>query len=232
LAFRQLGIPDTTVLSLGGANSAFTYITSLGLGNSLSGQSVLSTTAYSQQGQSGYVHGLFTRDLKGLYRPGHSEQQAAGADYSNLTMGLVSSYTPVDWPELASQLPGVDSLAGQKAAYAYLSWYLLNAWYVQSEYGSQGVPAPYAYDIHYFFTGSLNTFIDYHTFDPATLHGPEHRASAAAHGMSHARLRARLVTGHLRWTERRSPLRKTTSTGSRLSSTTRSLTSPMYCCSW
>lgn len=172
LAFRQLGIPDTTILSLGGDNSAFTYITSPGLGNSLSGQSVLSTTAYSPQGQSGYVHGLFTRDLRGLYRPGHSEQQTSGSDYSNFTMGLVSSYTPVDWPELASQMPGTDSFAGQKAAYAYLSWYLLNAWYVQSEDGAQGVPAPYAYDIHYFFTGSLNTFIDYHTFDPTNAVWP------------------------------------------------------------
>lgn len=172
LAFRQLGIPDTTVLSLGGDNSAFTYITSPGLGNSLSGQSVLSTTAYSPQGQSGYVHGLFTRDLRGLYRPGHSEQQTPGSDYSNFTMGLVSSYTPVDWPELASQMPGTDSFAGQKAAYAYLSWYMLNAWYVQSEDGAQGVPAPYAYDIHYFFTGSLNTFIDYHTFDPTNAVWP------------------------------------------------------------
>jgi Bacterial Ig-like domain (group 3) len=171
-AFRQFGIPDTTVLSLGANNSALTYITSPGLGNSLSGQSVLSTTAYSQQGQSGYVHGLLTRDLRGLYRPGHSEQQTPGSDGSNFTMGLVSSYSPVDWPELASQMPGADSLAGQKAAYAYLSWYLLNAWYVQSESGAQGVAAPFAYDIHYFFTGSLNTFIDYHTFDPTNAVWP------------------------------------------------------------
>jgi Bacterial Ig-like domain (group 3) len=165
-AFRSLGIPDGTTLSLGAANSAFTYVTAPGLGNALSGQSVLSTTAYAQQGQSGNVHGMLSRDLKGLYRPSHTDQIILGADGSDFTLGLVNSDTPVDWPELASQMPATDSFAGQKAAYAYLSWYLLNAWYVQSETGSTGVPAPYVYDIHYFFTGSLNTFLDYHTFDP------------------------------------------------------------------
>jgi hypothetical protein len=35
-----------------------------------------------------------------------------------------------------------------------------------------GVTGPYAYDIHYFFTGSLNTAIDYRTFDPLNTTHP------------------------------------------------------------
>ncbi len=170
-ALINLGIPDKETLYLSGG-SAFTAITGQGLGNSLSGSAALSTTVNSQQGQTGYLHGLFTPDLQGLYRPGQNEQQAANADYSNFTINLVSAQQPVDWPEFASQMAGTDSMQGQEDAYAYLSWYLLNSWYVQGQAGGEGVPAPYAYDIHYFFTGSLNTLLDYHTFDPMNATWP------------------------------------------------------------
>jgi hypothetical protein len=172
-AFRSLGLPDTTFLSLGTSGSTLTYITSPGLGNSLSGQSILSTTVYAQQGQSGYVHGVLTHDLQGLFRPGRTQQASAAQDYVNFTMAKVALQEPVEWPELSSTpLPNADSAAGQLAAYQYLSWYLLNAWYIPGQSGTQAISGPYAYDIHYFFTGSLNSYLDIHTFDPANATWP------------------------------------------------------------
>jgi hypothetical protein len=172
-AFRAIGLPDTTFLSLGTPGSSLTYITSPGLGNSLSGQSILSTTVYSQQGQSGYVHGVLTHDLQGLFRPGRTQQASAAQDYVNFTMAKVALQEPVEWPELSSTLmPNADSAAGQLAAYQYLSWYLLNAWYIPGQSGTQAISGPYAYDIHYFFTGSLNSYLDIHTFDPANATWP------------------------------------------------------------
>jgi hypothetical protein len=172
-AFRSLGLPDTTFLSLGNVGSSLTYITSPGLGNSLSGQSILSTTVYSQQGQSGYVHGVLTHDLQGLFRPGRTQQASPTQDYVNFTMAKVALQEPVEWPELSSTpMPNADSAAGQSAAYQYLSWYLLNAWYIPGQSGTQGISGPYAYDIHYFFTGSLNNYLNIHTFDPANATWP------------------------------------------------------------
>ncbi|MEI9977666.1 MAG: Ig-like domain-containing protein [Edaphobacter sp.] len=172
-AFRTLGLPDTTFLSLGNPDSSLTYITSLGLGNSLSGQSILSTTVYSQQGQSGYVHGVLTHDLQGLFRPGRTQQASPSQDYVNFTMAKVALQEPIEWPELSSTLlPNADSAAGQLAAYQYLSWYLLNAWYIPGQSGTQGISGPYAYDIHYFFTGSLNGYLNIHAFDPANAVWP------------------------------------------------------------
>jgi hypothetical protein len=172
-AFRAIGLPDTTFLSLGAPGSSLTYITSPGLGNSLSGQSILSTTVYSQQGQSGYVHGVLTHDLQGLFRPGRTQQASAAQDYVNFTMAKVALQEPIEWPELSSTLmPNADSAAGQLAAYQYLSWYLLNAWYIPGQSGTPAISGPYAYDIHYFFTGSLNSYLDIHTFDPANATWP------------------------------------------------------------
>lgn len=166
-ALQQLGAPHKPTLYLGTANSAYTYITSLGLGNAISGHSVLSSSFFSQQGQTGYVHGVFTRNLQGLFQPGRSEQEPAAADTSDFTMDVITAQPPVEWPEFTTPiLSGASSLQGQEDAFAYLSWYLLNGYYVPGQVGQEGVSAPYAYDIHYFFTGSLNTYIDIHTFDP------------------------------------------------------------------
>ena len=166
-ALTNLGIPDKLTLSLGAPGSAFTYITSPGFGNRISGQSVLSTTTNQQQGQTGYVHGTLTRDLNGLYRPGHTQQETAGADNAELTIGLVASQQPVEWPELSGVLlPGAGSVAGQVAAYHYLSYQLVTRYYIK---GAQG---NYLDDIHYYFTGSNNTYIDYHTFDPVSIQFP------------------------------------------------------------
>src|SRR5208283_3154094 len=105
--------------------------------------------------------------LQGLFQPGRSEQESAASDTSDFTMDVITAQPPQEWPEFTSPiLSGAASLQGQEDAYAYLSWYLLNAYYVPGQAGQPGVSAPYAYDLHYFFTGSLNTFIDIHTFDP------------------------------------------------------------------
>jgi hypothetical protein len=48
-------------------------------------------------------------------------------------------------------------------AYQYISYQLISQHYIK---GAQGV---YLDDIHYYFTGGNNTYIDYHTFDPANL---------------------------------------------------------------
>jgi hypothetical protein len=171
-AFFNFGIPDKTFVQIGTANgSAFTLIGSPGLGGPLNGHNLLSTTVYSQQGQSGYIHGTLARDSFGLYEPAHSEQQKSGSDTANLQLGLITSLQPVEWPEWGpTLLTGASSLAGQVDAYKYLSWYLINDWYIKGPVSGgvqqEGVSGPQKYDIHYFFTGSLNTSLDYHVFDP------------------------------------------------------------------
>ncbi len=97
----------------------------------------------------------------------------ATAYTAEFTMSVINAQPRVKWPEFTTPiLPGASSLQGQENAYAYLSWYLLNAYYVPGQAGQPGVSAPYAYDIHYFFTGSLNTYIDIHTFDPSNAVWP------------------------------------------------------------
>ncbi len=166
-ALNALGAPDKPTLYLSTADATFAYVTAVGIGNSLSGHSVLSSSFFSNQGQTGYVHGVLSRNLQGFFQPGNTKQEKATADSADFTMDLVNAQPPAKWPEFTTPvLPGASSLQGQENAYAYLSWYLLNDYYVPGQAGQPGVSAPYAYDIHYFFTGSLNTSIDIHTFDP------------------------------------------------------------------
>jgi hypothetical protein len=168
---QKYGIPDKSILYTGATGSAYTMIGSPGLGGPLTGHNVLSTTTYSAQGQTGYVHGTFARDSHGLYEPTHTEQQSSAQDNANVDLGIILSMAPQEWPELGTVLASGNTLTGQTAAYQYLSYYLLNQKYVVGEVDANGNPQPgvtgtYAYDIHYFFTGSLNTSIDYHTYDP------------------------------------------------------------------
>ncbi|WP_419805931.1 Ig-like domain-containing protein [Terriglobus sp.] len=170
LALQSYGIPDKSILYTGLAGSAWTMVGTPGLGGPLNGHNLLSASYFSQQGHTGYLHGTFARDSHGLYEPSHSEQQKSGADTANLQLGLITSQQPQEWPEYAT-LSGATSVAGQVDAYEYLSWYLLNGWYLQGQAASttsadSGVTGKQQYDIHYFFTGSLNTLLDYHTFDP------------------------------------------------------------------
>jgi hypothetical protein len=184
IALQAFGIPDKVFLETGIAGSAYTMIGVPGLGGPLNGHNILSSTFLSQQGQTGYVHGTLALDNHGLFEPAHAQQEpglnpstGVVTDTANLQLGLVLSQQPADWPEFGpSTLSGADSIAGQTDAYRYLSWYLLNNWYITGQAGAsgleQGVTGPYAYDIHYFFTGSLNTFLDYHTFDPLNVTFP------------------------------------------------------------
>jgi hypothetical protein len=164
------GTPGQT-LSLYTPGSTYTLITCQVCGNSLNGNAVLSTSLAAQQGQTGFVHGLLSRDLNGLYWPTKTSQesqaqQAAGTG-ADFTMSLVASQQPIEWPELnGTLLPGASSVAGQFAAFNYLSYELVTQYYIRGAQGS------HLDDIHYYFAGSNNTYIDYHTFDPINLPFP------------------------------------------------------------
>lgn len=160
------------ILSLYAPNSAYTLISCLDCGNSLTGHAVLSTTVASQQWQTGTVHGLLARNLHGLYWPGRTSQetsqQVANKQGADFTLNIVASTPPVEWPELSGNLlPNASSVDGQVAAYQYLSYQLITQHYIL---GAQG---DYLDDIHFYFTGSNNTYIDYHTFDPLTVPFPD-----------------------------------------------------------
>ncbi len=73
-ALNSLGAPDKPTLYLSDADAAFTYVTAVGIGNSLSGHSVLSSSFFSSQGQTGYVHGVLTRNLQGFFQPGNTKK--------------------------------------------------------------------------------------------------------------------------------------------------------------
>ncbi len=163
-ALANLGAPSFDPLFLYPQNptQTYTYVTAPGLGNPLSGMSVLSTSLYTQQGQTGYVHGMLIRNTNGLYRPGATSQEIATNDTADFTIGLVTSRQPVDWPGLSQSSPD----PGLWGAYNYISYLLVNYKYLV---GSQG---SYRDDIHYYYTGSLNTSLDYHISDPLYLPFP------------------------------------------------------------
>ena len=169
-ALEALGGTPKTTLFLYQKNTAYTLVSSPGFGNSLTGDAVVSTNVDSAQGQTGYIHGMLERDNNGLYRPGDASQETpadaandTGADY---TIDKVTSQQPQDWPELNGTLSGGSSPAGMISAYQYISYQLISQYYIK---GAQGA---YLDDIHYYFTGGNNTYIDYHTFDPANLPYP------------------------------------------------------------
>jgi len=158
------GVPIST-LGLYTPGSAYALVTCAGCGGPLTGNTALSTTAYAQQGQTGTLHGILQRNLNGLYWSGRSSQETtgstAGADY---TLDLINSQQPVEWPELSGTLlNGASSVTGQVAAYHFASYQLITQYYIK---GAQG---DYLDDIHYYFAGSLNALLDYHTFDPVHL---------------------------------------------------------------
>jgi hypothetical protein len=168
---RLNGTPNST-LTLGAAGSAYTLISSPGIGDSLSGATVLSSTSSTQQQQTGYVHGLISRNRNGLYMPTHTSQEsqaiAAAGGAGDFTMGLVISQQPVDWPEMSQTVilpatanaPAADSIGGQQAAYRWLSYNLIKYVYIQ------GAAGTHLDDLHYYFTGGSNSYFDYHTYDP------------------------------------------------------------------
>lgn len=168
--------PDTAFLNT--SQAAYTLISSPGLGNSLTGSAVVSSTVYAQQKQSGFVHGLFQRDLQGHFTPSHNVQESQ-ASYladggTDFTIGLLNTTQPIQWPELntAQVIPTADSAAGQNAAYRYISWMLVNYVYISGASGS------HRDDLHFYFTGSNNGYIDYHTFSLDSLAFPSRTTTA------------------------------------------------------
>lgn len=150
---------------------AYTFIMGGGMGDPLSGNAVVSASAYAGQGQIGFVHGTMARNINGLYQPYQTAQQkddaddqAAGPDF---TLTKLGAYPPVAWPELSGTLmSGADSVAGQEAAYHHISYTLLTNYYID------GVSGDFLDDIHYFFTGSNSNYINYHYFNPINLQLP------------------------------------------------------------
>ena len=167
-ALEKLGGVPISTLNLYAPGSAYSFVTCLGCGNPMTGNSALSTTAYAQQGQTGTLHGILQRNLKGLYWPTRASQETAGSSaVSDFTLDTITSQQPVKWPELSGNLlPGASSVAGQVSAYQYASYQLITQYYIK------GAEGDFLDDIHYYFTGSLNTLLDYHTFDPANLTFP------------------------------------------------------------
>jgi Bacterial Ig-like domain (group 3) len=163
------GTPETT-LSLSESDSNYTLVTCSNCGNSLNGHVVLSSNLFTQQQQTGFVHGILQRNSKGEFWPTktsqESQSQNAAGGGANFTMDLVGSQQPVEWPELNGGISGGSSIGGEVAAYHYLSYQLVTQYYIK---GAQG---NYLDDIHYYFTGANNTYIDYHYFDPVNIQFP------------------------------------------------------------
>ena len=167
-ALENLGGVPISTLSLFTPGSSYSYVACTGCGGPITGYSALSTTAYAQQGQTGTLHGILGRYLNGLYCPMRTSQETAGSSaVSDFTLDIISGQQPEKWPELSGNLlPGATVVAGQVSAYNYASYQLITQYYIK---GAQG---DFLDDIHYYFTGSLNTLLDYHTFDPANLQFP------------------------------------------------------------
>lgn len=181
LWLENLGVSSTPTLFMSSANNynppgptpnqVYTLVASLDTGNPLTGTTVVSTSAYASSGQNGYVHGLLTLNQKGLFEPSQSAQQknaaddaAAGPDY---TLPKIAAQQPVQWPELSGTLMnGASSVAGQAAAYRYISYALVTQHYIEGAQGS------HLDDLHYYFTGSNANYINYHYYDPRALAWP------------------------------------------------------------
>jgi hypothetical protein len=175
-ALEPLGGTPGQILSLYQPGSAYTLISCYNCGNSLNSHAVLSTTVNNQQGQTGVPHGLLARNSNGLYWSAEASQesvtQMANGQSADFTLTKVGSQQPVEWPELSGTLlPNATSVAGQGAAYQYLSYQLVTQHYI---IGAQG---NYLDDIHFYFTGSNNTYLDYHDFNPVNLPYPDPSSS-------------------------------------------------------
>ncbi len=175
-AFSELGGTPETLTSLNQAGSTYSFVGCQGCGNSLGGHTIISTSLQPQQGQNGYIHGLLQRNLNGIFWPTQASldqpDATTGAPTTDFTMQEVAGLQPVDWPELSTTAKlsvngaTADTTAGQNAAYYYIGYQLITQYYILGAQGS------HIDDIHYYFTGGNNTFLDYHTFDPAKLTFP------------------------------------------------------------
>jgi hypothetical protein len=141
--------------------------------NALGGAVAEASTA--MPGKGGILHGTLQRSRSGDYKPAQSAAEIPGMFWENgdvngsaYVLSIAATQRPVAWPSSnpAQLLPGASSLSGQVAAYRFISQWLLSQYYIK------GISGPYQDDIHYFFSGSSNTTINYHTMDPANLPFP------------------------------------------------------------
>ena len=166
------GSPRETMFTTNINNQVYTYITSSGMGDPMMGHSAESSTFNAEASQTGYIHGTMVRSQNGLFQTSQNNQEAdaahdaaAGPDY---TLSKVTVQQPVDWPEQSATvlMPGATSIAGQSAAYRWISYTLITDHYIQGAIG------PHLDDLHYYFTGSNANYINYHYFDPRQLAFP------------------------------------------------------------
>ncbi|SDF05562.1 Ig-like domain-containing protein [Terriglobus roseus] len=185
-AIAQLGGTPGLTESLLSPTSAYTLIASPGIGGPLAGGAVESTTQLAAQGQTGLVHGILERNLNGLFQPEQTNQETfslfqakGGVNSPEFKLTEAALQQPVDWPSSSSGTVlktgtfTADTTAGQVAAYRYLSYILIAKVY----FPGISPTALHLDDIHYFFTGSLNTTVNYHTFDVRTIQWPTTQSS-------------------------------------------------------
>jgi hypothetical protein len=148
----------------------YAFVGFKGAPNALSGGAAELSTAYP--GQMGVLHGTLQRDRTGLYRPAQSSPEQQGLfnakgvlDDSDFLLAVAAYQQPSEWPSNSGSvlLPGAGSIASQQSAYRFISHWLLANYYMKS------ISGPHQDDLHYFFSGSTNTMINYQVFDPANL---------------------------------------------------------------
>lgn len=180
-ALQALGGTPNLTLSLLSPTSTYTFIGSPGIGGPLGGSDVESSSVLSAQGQTGFVHGTLQRNLQGLYMPSQTNQDTAtiylakgGVRDPEFAFKETALQQPVDWPSssqttlLHAGTYTAASISGQIAAYQYLSYILMRNVYLPNIPNSD----PHLNDIHYYFTGSYATSINYHYLDPVQLGWP------------------------------------------------------------
>lgn len=156
-------------------NSMYHFVGYQGAQNALAGGAAEASTAMSGT-LPGLMRGTLERNRIGQFQPSQNATEYEGmfVDKGGLLgsgdylLSVVARQQPVEWPSNSAStlLPGASSIAGQQTAYLFLSHWLLAGYYMK------GISGPYQTDIHYFFTGSSNTWLDYHTIDPAALPFP------------------------------------------------------------
>lgn len=159
-----------------GTTDSYSLVGFPGASNALAGGASEASSMLQAQGKYGVLHGVLQRNRNGLFQPSQPSQEPqpvfaakGGLDDSDFIM-LTSSYQqPVDWPSNSATtlLPGAGTPDSQRAAYRFISHWLLAGYYVK------GIAGPHQDDLHYFFSGSSNIWIDYHTMDPAHLPFPQ-----------------------------------------------------------
>jgi len=147
--FLQFGGSLYTLQSLTQSTSTYTLIAK-GLpantsNGTLSAGVVNSSSAFSQQGQTGFVRGVMARDNNGLYLPSVSSQEDGKMNGSNATslsidydFYTISSQAPIDWP--------LTDTPGHVAAYHWASQQFLS-----NHYGKSQPPDPLSADLRYWY---------------------------------------------------------------------------------